>query len=463
MAAFVHEAADEGYESRLSLFTVPPVETGVEHVYYKQFRPEASVSGSTTLEFDIVNNSPDYIDINRMELELMVQIKDDKGQPIKSTDRVGLVNLPITSIFRQMDLSIQQQVVTTTVGNNFAYKAIMDTLLSDASSDSTSWMTLGGFFKDTRGQMDEYDPKRDSNLGLSERSECTKEGKKWMLKSRLMMDFAQQPKPLLNGVPINIKLNPALDRFRLMYTDPSQAVIDLPQTASAARKNGQSTTSAVPQFYTLDITSANLVVPMIKLNPSLLMRHNESLAKQMALYPFTRSDIRVFNIPAQGQVWIQDNVFQDMIPKRLVVGLVSAKAYAGDPQKNPYNFRHYNLNYLSFSVNGQIVTGTALQPVFDQDHYVNEYAALFKWLTDSSDRRRTPPNISYKEMKSGYSLFVIDLEKSKGEDFTNPIRKGQSELCLRFKEQLPENITVIAYGIFDSMLRIDQARNVIVG
>ena len=84
--------------------------------------------------------------------------------------------------------------------------------------------------------------------------------------------------------------------------------------------------------------------------------------EKAALYPFMRSDIRIFNIPSGTHAWTVDNVFQDSVPSKLVVGLVSGAGYSGSYQKNPFNFDHVKLTYLDFLVQGQSKSGPPFQP-----------------------------------------------------------------------------------------------------
>lgn len=460
--AFVIDGAAEGFQDNLALFTVPPVETGIQDIYVKEFRPVGVISGSSVLEFDIQNNSSDYIMLDKARINLSLKINNEEGSPIGEQDKVCLVNCPGGSIFRQVDLNLQQTLITSSIGTNYPYKVILDILLNTGVNDQLSWLGIGGYVKDTAGVLDDFEGS--ANTGYIQREEFTKNGKTGMFSCKLFADITNQKRLILNGVPINIKLFPATDTFRLMYKTLENQLsqlspLDEMNSEETPIKKFKSIPSRTSKHYSVQISDASLSIPFVKIHPGLITQHNEMISKSPAIYPFERSDIKAFNIPINSYSWSMENIFQDCIPKKLVIAFVASSAYSGNNQKNPFNFHHFDLNYLSFQVNGQNAPAQALQPNFETNHAVRSYATLFEsappWQKESSA-------IGYFEYLRGYTIYILDLEKSKGLEFTNPVRKGNTSISVRFAKALPEPVTVLAYGTFDSLLNIDVARNVIV-
>lgn len=48
---------------------------------------------------------------------------------LNEKETVALINLPLHSMWNQVDISLQQQIITSSVSNNYAYKAYIDMLL----------------------------------------------------------------------------------------------------------------------------------------------------------------------------------------------------------------------------------------------------------------------------------------------------------------------------------------------
>ena len=449
---YVLDNAKEGYDERLALFSTPPVETAIQDIYYKDYRPVGQITGDTVLEFDVHNNSSDYIILSDIALLLTLQIITDTGKAITEKDDVGLINFPACTIFRQQDFSIQHQVITSSVGSNFPYKVMLDALLKYGRNEHLSYMAMGGFEKDSAGMMDEFDPKTSGNNGLATRALRTADGKKAVYKTRLFNDISQQKRFLLNNLPLNLKLYPAPDEQRLMYT--------ISDSYTEEGTDPPVTPPVVPvKYYSLQITDATLVVPFAKIHPGMITAQANVMKKEMALYPFTRSEVKAYNIANGSFNWTMDNLFQDSIPKRLVVAFVSSAAYSGNSKKNPFNFQNFSLTYIDFQVDGQSSGSQVLQPDYANANYVVEYSKLFEVMPHY---QKEPPNIEYLEYKDGYCIYVFDLEKSKDECYSNPLRRGQTRLTIKFLTALTEPVTVLVYGTFESLMKIDEARNVIV-
>ena len=51
-----------------------------------------------------------------------------------------------------------------------------------------------------------------------------------------------------------------------------------------------------------------------------------------------------------------DNAFQGQIPNRIFVGMVENVSFTGQYDKNPYNFKHFNLSSIGIYVNGESFT-----------------------------------------------------------------------------------------------------------
>ena len=438
--SFVLNKAKEGYDNRLALFNVPPVETGIVDIYYKDFRPTGQLSKGATLEFDVNNTSSDYIIPSDISLLLTLQLLDDKNKPITSANEVAFVNFPASSIFRQQDLSIQQQIITSSVGSNHPYKCMFDVLLNQGRNDQLSWMALGGFEKDTAGSMDDFQAKDTGNTGLSNRYNKTKDGKKVIYKTKLFSDICQQERLLVNGLPINVKLYPSTDQFSLLYkTQPS--------------------TSEASKSYSVNIEDATLIVPFAKINAGMLMAQAELMKREMALYPFTRSEIKGYNIPKGSYSWTMDNLFQDSIPKRMVLAFVESSAYSGHEQMNPFDFKTFDVSYIDFQVDGQTSGAQILQPDYTNGNYVTAFSRLFECMPPD---QKEPPNISYYDYANGYSMYLFNLETSKDSLYSNPLKRGQTRLTVKFKKALTEPVTALVYGSFEALMKVDQARNVLV-
>ena len=424
----------------LALFQPAKKEQAIQRTEWINFRPIGQISKGSSIEFVIPGTSNDYVDLAKTRLHIKGRILKADGSPIGAEDNdVAVVNSMLHSAWRQVDISLGQKVITTTVGCNYPYKSIVDTLLNYGHNPKDSQLQAEGYFKDEAGYMDDLS----SNIGHVQRAQLTKNGTIADFEGPLHMDIFQQKRAIPSGVQITIKLFPSDDSFRL-YTESGNA-------------------------YEFEVTDAVLKVCHLKLSPTTLLAHNESLKVTPAVYPFWKSDIKSFAISAGSMMFSTDDCFQGQVPNKMIVGFTSSAAYSGNFSRNPFNFQHFNLNFLEMAVDGTPVPSVAFQPQF-QDFtepggsittlavgYIHEYLSLFKSNYPQSDGNW----ISRNDYPGGYCLYVFDVRSETNKDLFSSIQSGHTRLSARFASPLSDPVTLIVYGVFPAEFKIDQTRNVI--
>ncbi len=423
----------EGHSKELAIFQSPIVDTGVESVEWVGFRPVSQLSSNAPLEFSIPGHSTSYIDLKRTRLQVKIKLVKTDGTPVVATSKVGLVNLSLQSMWSQLDVSLQHQVISPNVGNNYAYRAYLDCLLDYEEDAKLSWLQSQLYYQDTRGYMDDPDPIGGSNNGLILRYEETKDGNVVSMEGPLYHDLWNQDRYILNGVHLGIKLWPQKPTFSLMSADAGAD-------------------------YHIKIVDAMLKVCLIKVSPGVVIGHNEALEKMPASYPFTRSDVRSFTVAAgQYEVKIED-IFQGILPSRLILGLVSAQAYSGSFTKNPFNFQAFNCSSVALYIDGKSVPGSPLSLNYNQGDYVEGYLSLFTGT--GKHMRNTGNYVSREDYDKGYAIYILDVEGKEGDTKHSYLKRGHTRLELRFSRALPEAISVVVYGTYPGTLQIDKSRDI---
>lgn len=434
--AYKLEGAPEGFNSSLNLFQPLPVDTAIYQRDWVCYRPVSQITKGSPIQFTIQGTSSDYKDLRKMLLYTKVRILKPDGQPITPKDPVAFSNLPLQTIFKQIDLTLQQQNVSSGVGQHYAYKAMIDTLIKYDLEPKITQKQAGLYFKDTAGYMDSSQPLDAENSGLTERWRFTQDGEYVELLGPLFCDLAQQKRLLLNGVEVGLKLIPNSDSFVLMTNAEGEA--------------GQ---------YSYEIGEVILKLCHVRMNPGLLVSHAEKLKKTPALYPYMKSDLRSFSIATGSYTWTMDDIFQSMVPSRLIVALVSSQAYSGEFNKNPFNFQHFNANHIGFYVDGQPVPNQPFICNYKRKQYVDAYLSLFAAIGKMNEHEGN--NISRDDFSGGYAIYVFDVSGRRGKDYLDLVKKGQTRLCIRFDEAPKEAVTALVYGSFPSTFQIDESRSVI--
>ena len=349
--------------NELALFQPGSKNYGIEECDYVSYRPSGQISNSSPIEFQISGTSSEYVLLSKTRLYVKVRVlKDDDDTAILPEHNVAFVNNAMHSLFRQVDVSLNQQVVTATVGVNYPYKSLIDVLLNHGEGQTGRLMS-SGYYKDQAYAMDTIA----GNSGHLMRKNLAQQGIV-DFEGVLHVDIAQQPKAILNGVQIGVKLYQHDDSFRLI--------------SDGAK-------------YKIAIDEAELKVCHLRVNPSIMLAHSERLSKSPAIYPFFKSNIKTYTIPSGSFTWSIDDIFHGFVPQKILVAFVAADAYAGKLELNPFNFFHYNCNYLEFAKYGRSIQATAFQPKFELNPeaageykhtgYINDYLSIFKEDDDTSD------------------------------------------------------------------------------
>ncbi|GFU49578.1 uncharacterized protein TNCV_1591121 [Trichonephila clavipes] len=247
----------------------------------------------------------------------------------------------------------------------------------------------------------------------------------------LHTDIGTQSKLLINGTSIRIRLIKAKNEFSLL---------------------------AATGDYRLQIENISIYVRKCEISSSILVAHEKALEQSLIQMPFTRIEVKTFTVSSGLKSVIIPNGVNGVLPSRIMLGLISNSAFNGDMKKNPFNFKHYNLNHISLSENGIQIPTTAYTPDYAKDLYARNYLSLF------TDLAQHKTNVSYDDYKENICLYVFDLtqDKSASEPFGNVTRNGDISIHLKFDAELPETATLIAYMEMPSLIEIDKSRNNVV-
>ena len=231
------------------------------------------------------------------------------------------------------------------------------------------------FYKDVG--PDTSDAKTRHNTGLYRRAYCTVNGKIVDLEGPLMFNLFEQSRLLVNGVSIGIKLWPSLDAFRLI-------------------------SDGVNADEKVQIVDACFKLCVQRLDGGVIVAKEKLIQIQPAIYPYFRTEIKTTSIASRQYSFSADDIFQGLVPSKLIVGLVSSAAYMGDYSKNPFYFRHYDYSSVGFYVDGQSYPSQPLQPNYEAVQYVDCYRTLTLFRNDI--------NVNTKVYMECYSLYVLEVD-----------------------------------------------------
>lgn len=428
--AFIHAQSCECMKSELDLFSLPPTQTSIERSDWIEYKPISSLTDDAPIEFSIPGFGEEYMDLSHTLLSVKVKITKSDGSNLASTSDVAPVNNFLHSLFEQVDIFLNQKLISSST-SNYMYRAYIECLLNYGSDSKKTHLTGSLFYSDTASKMDDLA----NNQGYKDRKALAAGSAIVEMLAPIHSDIMNSEKYLLNGVEVRLRFIRTRDVFSLMGKENE---------------------------YKVKLLDASLKIRKVKINPAILIAHSKNLEKCNAKYPITRVEVKISTIAAGLASYICDNIILGQIPKRIILGFVSNKAYNGDIKSNPYNFHHFGLNHLCLYVDGQQIPSKPLQPDFTNNTYIESYHTLFSG-TGIFYSNTFSHNITKEDFKGGYALHAFDLTSDLSASIPthwNLTKHGALRVEVKFSTALTESVNMILYAEFDNVIEIDQRRNV---
>ena len=426
----------ECVNSGLDIFKSLGLQTSVESGEWSEYRPVAALDQTGPLEYSIPPSAL-YYDLSNCYLRVRVRVTRPDGANLAAPDDTNLVptNLFLHSLFSEVDVFLNSVQISSPSGC-YPYVAYLQTLLTYCPEVKETQLAASGYFKDVGGHME--DQEGDDNDGMLRRKRMISESKTVELVGRLHADIFHQDKYLLNHVGLRIKL------FR------SNTAFLLKSSVHGGRR----------REYAVNIVEASFFARGLKISPSVQLSQAKVLETTNAVYPITRTKVRVLNVAAGSFSFHQDNLWLDKIPNRMVVTFVRSDAFNGSLAHNPFNFQHFRLNFLCLYHQGQQIPTKGLTPNFEEGQFTRAYFGLFQATNTAWEN--ISHGIRMEDFAGGYAIYCFDLTPSLSHpaDTLEVAKPGPIRLEANFAAALTAPIVAIIYGEFDSQIEISKSREV---
>ena len=431
--ALIHPQSCPCVKSELDLFSVPPTQSSVANGSWVSHHPVASLGGGP-IEFVVSGSGEDYMDLANSYIQIQAKITNADGSNLADDAAVAPVNLWLHSLFSQVDLSLNEKLISSSA-NTYPYRAYIETLLSYGTEAKHSHLTTSLWYKDTPGHQSAI--VGTDNKGLVARKQRTEQSKTVDMMGRLHLDLFCQERYLINGVDLRLRLVRSPDTFALMCVvgdDFRPKIV---------------------------IQSATLFMRKVKLNPTVQLAHIKALERSPVKYPIRRVETKVVSVPKGNMTLNQENLILGQLPKRVVIGCVNNDAFNGNFTENPFLFGHRHINFVALYVDGQQLPAKPLQPDFENGLYTRSFANVFIGTGQMSQDEGN--DLNWSDYALGYTLFAFDLTPDLAEvgGHFNVIKQGNLRLEIRFGKALAQTTNVIVYSEFENMIQIDRSRNVL--
>jgi hypothetical protein len=426
----------EAVKSEMDLYSIPPTQISIQECFSTEYFPISSMDKNVPIEFNIKGSAEDYIDPTKIFLNVKAKIVQSNGDPLPPTASVTPVNNTLHSLFNEVQVYLGDKLISSS-GQDYAYKAYITTALFSSGLADKSYLALEMYYKDKIAANGDRDPEKAKEYdGLKKRYERSRLSKVMDMTGRLQIDIFNQEKLLPNNLDITIKLKRNTDKFCLLKAAGDQ------------------------NDYKIEIISATLSVQKVRVNPQLALEHAKP--QYTFKYPINRMECRIFPETATKRNIFIPNMFLGNLPMFVLVGIIDSEAFAGQTDRNPFQFKHKNMNYVSLSIDGVQHPSVALTPNFNNNEWAKLYQNLF--LVANKYYGTDGLSITYDEYADGNTFLLFDLtgdQSGLASSHFNLAKNGAMNLSIKLSEPLDTNVTIFVMGIFQNIIEIDSNRNVI--
>lgn len=422
-------------KSEIEVFDPVNVQVALTGGRWYTYMPLNSTDNADSIEFIIPGNSSEMVDLNNISLYIAARIKKGADVNLVEADHVQLVNNAFGALFRNIDVSINGQLITRAT-REYAYKDYLHRITSYDYPRKGVQQAAIAFYPDTVNQSANL--WNAQNTGATARRTMIATSERFELRGNPCVDFFETGRLFLPSTDLHLKFYFNEPKFYLQAADGNTA-------------------------YKLALEDVQLYVRRVAVADSI----SNSIRTQLesgtpALYPFTRREISSFNIPTGFTSVNEENVFRGQLGQRYFVALVNAAAAHGSYVTNPFEFKHFNLTEVGLYENGHNIAGPPIKLNMGQHISLNAYYQLLESIGAVGERALCPP-ITYEEFKSHCTIFCFtrspDLSHGEGET-TMPSQVGNLSLKLVFSAATTHPITCIVMGEFDSRVQINKDKNV---
>ncbi|XP_071138363.1 uncharacterized protein F54H12.2-like [Mytilus edulis] len=311
MAYLNDENTDINIPMELDLFDEPKNQVAIDRIFYSETRPLSNFTSSdaSTVEFFISGQGPEYMDLRRSRLYVRAKIVKGDGSAFDDTDTTSIVNLPLQAMWSQIDVYMNNKLVSVST-SNYPWKAYLKTILNSGSDEQKSQLQSQLFMKDI-GNLASTDGKSGANTGLVLRRDFIKASREFEMEGPLFEDIFSLDHHLIEGVDLSIKLYRTTNPFFVISGEDGAA-------------------------YKLELLDCVYKACKIKVDPGILVNHMKQIEIKPVRYYFQRTEVKR-NKSSSEFIW--DNLFT-IRPSTLVVGLISQDSGNGSYGTNPFFFNH---------------------------------------------------------------------------------------------------------------------------
>lgn len=417
----------EASHTSLDIFERSPVLITFDSSFEQKVGPTYSPDGPT-LEFEIVGDRNNFLDLQKIFLEIKCKILQNDNNNLRydntstaNSDLPIFVNNTLHSLFSECTITANGIKISNSNGV-YAHKAFIETEFSNSQEAKKTWLKCQGYTY-------EEAPQTVTSTVFTERQAETRSSAEVTYFGKVAADIFSCDKHLLSGVSLRISFVRSRPEFVLIHDD-------------------------VTKNYKIKILQASLYVRKMTVSDQVFTAIEKTLTKTPALYHYTEVLPKTYLIPSGNRSWMKEDIFSKEPIRRFALALCTNAAFLGSKMSNPFHYQKFNLNEVTVYRNGFPVAGTPLSTENEKRIYISSMDALaFGYHSHG---------IPFQDYTNHF-VMVFDLTSTQqaSHDYLYPeLTNAAVSLELKFANNLASSVEVFLLGEKASTIYINSNRKV---
>ena len=382
----------------------------------------------TPYEFVIDSQEDSFVCLNNLTMTAKFKILNENDTQLGSRDdddeAVTPVNNVLNSLWKKIDVRINDLEVSPTAALHMPYKAMLSQLLS-YNNTALDQLSAAGFSKEPSGD----NMKLHTNTAAVARTALFAKSASATFTGHIPLDICSMDNHLAPRTKLSLHFHPSDPEFFLHANSTDK--------------------------YRVKIEELLLHFRRVKLPPSFTEKLLSS--PHPSRYQMPHTELKVLEVP-QGVLQWKLPLYPrgHVLPKQIVVAMQHSNSVSAST--NPYYFTHHSVSYLAPTIDGVVAPNTAITPDFANKLVSREY---YRLTSETGKRNLVNAGtlISLADFEAGgYCLFPFDLTPDKCNGRHAHLgKKAKLDLELRFGTTTWSNINVLILAVFDQVLLVDKA------
>ncbi|MCP4393478.1 MAG: hypothetical protein GY804_04320 [Alphaproteobacteria bacterium] len=377
--------------SNLDLFSPVPVQLSVSESKFEKIGTKTALDGNTPLlEFTAGADKVYYTDLSNSFIYIKCKYVTKVGGAISGTPKIGPIQYPVTSLFKSIDLYLNDVKISPNESNLHYIHFLYNALQSQQAKDS--YLTLGLWYDDdyssleNAGQANPQEEGAKKNKGLKKRADYFGSSREVELIGKICIAPHMCEKLFLP----NCKFDWKFEMNNMELFSMTEEDID---------------------DYRFVITDASILLKRVAVSPSVSMAHAQLLSNQNCILPCKYLNTRTFNIGQNLFDFKYENAYVgNEMPISIWIGFVRADAKFGDKSKNPFVFEDLKMSQLVIWMGTKRIPAIEYKMNPDQNQIdfglFEAYQALDCYGTNVG-----PGNFNRETFDNGLFFLAFDLSR----------------------------------------------------